>query len=102
VTFKIFFQVVTGNDLCLVAALGKDDAKVFTAFRPSLQGKGGTGPVIAVAFIEIDHPLPHNFGDLFPADMAAIHPAKCMFGIINMCRVAVKSFPCRRFLPSFI
>lgn len=81
-TFKIFFQVIAGNYFGLIAALGKDHPYLFSLAGLALQGKGGTGLVAAVAFVEIDNSFLHDLVDIFLADVAAVHAAQSVLGII--------------------
>jgi hypothetical protein len=92
VTFKFFFQVITGYDFGFIAALGKDHPQFFAITGFSLQGKGGTGPIVSFASTEIDYSLLHDFVNIFFADMTAIHSAQSMFGVIDFRGMPVKSF----------
>jgi hypothetical protein len=91
-TVRIFFKVIAGYHLGFIIALGKDHPQFFAISCFSLQGKGGTRPVIPVAFTEIDNSLLHDFVNLFFADMTAIHTAQSMLGVIDFGGMPVKSF----------
>jgi hypothetical protein len=101
-TFKILFKIVAGNNFCFIAALGKDHTEFVSITRLALQGKGWTRPVIAKAFVEVDNSFMHDLIDFFFCNVAAIHTAQSVFGIIQVCRMTVKGFMPDRFLPSFV
>ena len=97
--FKILLKVIAGDHSCFIGALRQYNPDVFSAARAALQRKDGTRAGPPVRLVEINDALLHDLRNLLFADVAAIHAAKRMFGIIDHCRMAVESLVLLRFVP---
>ena len=99
-TFKIFLEVVACNDFGLGGTLGKDDANVLAACGVPLQRKRRAWPAVAIRLVEIDAALFHNLPYFLPADVPTIHAAKCVFCVVQACRVSVECFSLPGLVPA--
>lgn len=87
----VFFQVNGCDYFGLEIALGKDDVYALIVCGYAFECIGGTWPVIDITFIIVDLTVAHDIFYFGLGNLAALHAAFGMSGILDIGNAAVKS-----------